>query len=103
MQEYYSATMKYSSENGKTPDVHGSRNIVSVKNGQGFKQVETLNKNGEVVQSNKQTLSKNEIHAVMKGAFVPGFWSNCTKPVKKNTKRGKRSLASSSTKKSSKK
>lgn len=103
MQEYYSVTMKYSSENGKTPDVHGSRNIVSVKNGQGFKQVETLNKNGEIVNSNKQTLSKNEIHAVMKGAFVPGFWSNCTKPAKKNTKRRTRSLASSSTKKSSKK
>lgn len=79
MQEYYSMTMRYSSENGKNPEIHGSRNIVSVKNGQGFKQVETLNKNGEIVDSVKHHLSKNELNTVMKGIFVPGFWSNCNR------------------------
>ena len=73
MSHYHSTTTEYSSENGNK--FH--RKIVSITNGTGYKKNETLTSNGEVVDTNTQTLSPNEVHSIMNRVFLPGFWGNC--------------------------
>ena len=74
--EYYSSSLTFSSRNGKG---EGKKNIVSVKNGKGFKQVEILNSAGKTLGKTRRNLKKNEIETITRGKFMPGLWRNCSR------------------------
>lgn len=82
---YESSTINWSSDpkRGKT---HGTRNIVQIKNGKGTKTKQTLNSRGKVIQTRKQKLKKSELENILKGQFIPQFWSNCKLPFCKSKK-----------------
>lgn len=73
---YKSVTTNWSST-PSTSGVYGKRTEVVVKNGKGYKLNAQLNKRGKTKKQIKKNLSKQEIAAVVKGQFVPGFWTNC--------------------------
>jgi hypothetical protein len=83
MMYYKSETYNYSSKpkdgNGA---VHGTRNLVEIKNGKGTKTVESLNASGAVLKRKRVTLKQKEIKNVLGGKFMPGFWRNCAVPGK---------------------
>lgn len=74
---YESVTTNWSSspKNGK---VHGTRNIVTIKNNKGTKTKVSMNKSGKVVEKKTIKLNKKEINNIVNGKFVPGLWNNCT-------------------------
>jgi hypothetical protein len=74
---YESVTTNWSSS-PKSGKVHGTRNIVRIKNGKGEKTKEALNAAGKVMERRKQTLKKKDIQKIVKGQFVPGLWRGCT-------------------------
>jgi hypothetical protein len=74
---YESVTTNWSSS-PKSGKVHGTRNIVRIKNGKGVKTKEALNAAGKVIEKRKQTLKKKDIQKIVNGKFVPGLWRNCT-------------------------
>lgn len=82
-QFYKSMTTNWSSEPSES-GVYGKRTEVVVKNGKGYKLNIQLNKRGKTKKQVKKNLSKQEIASVVKGQFVPGFWSNCNNGVCKN-------------------
>lgn len=73
---YESVTTNWSS----TPKggVHGTRNIVTIKNGKGKKIKQALNAQAAVLETQKRNLKPAEIKSIVGGKFVPGLWSNCT-------------------------
>lgn len=74
---YESVTTNWTSS-PKTGKVHGTRNIVSIKNGKGTKTKEALNAKGKVMERKRKTLKNKEINSIVKGQFVPGLWRTCT-------------------------
>ena len=74
---YESVTTNWSSS-PKSGKVHGTRNIVRIKNGKGVKTKEALNAAGKVIEKRNQTLKKKDIQKIVNGKFVPGLWRNCT-------------------------
>ncbi len=77
MPVYYSSSQTKWSSNPKDGKVHGTRNIVEIKNGKGFKLKESLNKAGKVLERKKETLKTKEIKQISSGSFVPDLWSDC--------------------------
>lgn len=75
MHQYFSSTERYSFKNGRK---QGSKNVVSIKNGKGFKQVDVLGPNGKVLNTTRKKLTREEIGKIVEGRFLPGFWRNCT-------------------------
>ena len=73
---YESVTTNWSS----TPKgrVHGTRNIVTIKNGKGQKIKQALNAKANVLETQKRKLKPAEIKSIVGGKFVPGLWRNCT-------------------------
>ena len=73
---YHSETVSYTSnpEKGKP---HGTRNVVTIKNGRGSKTSMNLGPQGKVLRRKTVKLSKNEAKNVLGGKFMHGFWSNC--------------------------
>jgi hypothetical protein len=73
---YHSETVRLSSMplNGK---VHGTRNVVTIKNGKGTKIKTALNKSGKPIKTRKVKLNAGEIKKITDGTFLPGFWKNC--------------------------
>ena len=76
MLHYYSSTIRHSFKNGNRV---GSKNVVSIKDDKGFKQVDVLNSEGKVMKTVKKNLTKEEIETIMGGKFLPGLWNNCTR------------------------
>jgi len=74
---YESITTNWSSS-PKSGKVHGTRNIVRIKNGKGEKTKEALNAAGKVIEKRKQTLKKKDVAKIVNGKFVPGLWRGCT-------------------------
>jgi hypothetical protein len=74
---YNSVTTHWSSEPSQL-GIYGKRTEVVVKNGKGYKVNTQLNKRGKTKKQVKKHLSKHEIESVLKGQFIPGFWSNCS-------------------------
>ncbi len=77
MPVFYSSSQTSWSSTPKNGKVYGTRNIVEIKNGKGFKVKESLNKSGAVLERKKKTLKNNEIKQITSGNFVPNLWSNC--------------------------
>jgi hypothetical protein len=77
MPVYYSSSQTNWSSDPKDGKVHGTRNIVEIKNGKGFKLKESLNKAGKVLERKKKTLKAKEIKQISSGSFVPDLWSDC--------------------------
>ena len=74
---YTSVTTNWSSSprDGK---IHGTRNVVTIKNGKGTKTREALGARGNVVERKSHTLKRAEIKKITEGQFVPGLWRGCT-------------------------
>jgi hypothetical protein len=71
---YHSEHTSYTSHpDGKTP--YGKRTIVNIKNGEGKKRLEVLDKNGKILTSNYAKLNPNELQEVKQGKYVPGLWN----------------------------
>jgi hypothetical protein len=64
---------KYHAASG-SPAIH---DVVSIKNGKGFKLREIMGKNGKVVRKSRKTLTRKEKSHIMTGQFLPGLWANC--------------------------
>jgi hypothetical protein len=82
MPEFFkSVTTNWSSDPSDSSDssegVYGKRTEVVIKNGKGFKINTQLNKRGKTKKQIKKQMSKQEIASVVKGQFIPGFWTNC--------------------------
>lgn len=85
---YHSEQVHSSFENGKGQT---RRNIVNIKNGKGFKAVETFSVNGKLLQRKKKTLKKNEINSIRNNQFIPGLFKDCKTTNCPNKTRNKRS------------
>ena len=83
---YKSETYNYSST-PKDGAVHGTRNLVEIKNGKGTKTLESLNASGAVLKRKRVTLKRKEIKNVLGGKFMPGFWKNCCAAAASRKKR----------------
>ena len=53
---------------------HGKRTVVTIKNGQGKKRIELLNKAGKPKKVNEKPLNQGELNEITKGNYVPGLW-----------------------------
>lgn len=71
MTSFYSSSQTNWSSSPKNDNVYGTRSIVEIKNGKGFRVNEALNKSGEVLERKKKTLNTNEIKQIMSGVVVP--------------------------------
>jgi hypothetical protein len=60
------------SEGGKT-----RRNIVSIKNGKGYKSVEIFGANGKVKTRKRRALKKSELDCIHRNKFIPGLFKDC--------------------------
>jgi hypothetical protein len=58
------------------------RNIVDIKNGKGYKAVETYTANGEKKQRIEKPLTSNELDCIKRNKFIPGLFKDCIKPLK---------------------
>jgi hypothetical protein len=72
---YHSESVNWSSS-PKTGKVHGTHNVVTIKNGKGKRIKETLNAKGQVIKRNANTLKKSEVSRILKGKFIPNLWAN---------------------------
>ena len=54
-----------------------THDIVSIKNGKGYKLREVLNANGKTNNRTRKNLNAKEIRHIMKGKFLPGLWKGC--------------------------
>jgi DNA polymerase II large subunit len=83
--QYVSTTTRWSSNSlGKA---QGVRNTVTIANGKGYKLQEILGKQGKTVKRTRKHLQTEEINSILKGKFVPGFWSNCRSVTNHTRKR----------------
>ena len=53
------------------------RNIVSIKNGKGFKALEIIDENGRHYK--KKPLTTKELQCIERKKFIPGLFKDCTK------------------------
>jgi hypothetical protein len=60
------------SEGGKT-----RRNIVSIKNGKGYKSVETYGSKGKIKTRKRLPLTKKELACIRRNKFIPGLFKDC--------------------------
>jgi len=81
-QHYLSTTTKWNSDDKG----YGERNTVAITNGKGYKLKEKLGKQGKTMKRIRKKLDSNEIHDILRGQFVPGFWNNCARNVTRTTK-----------------
>jgi len=72
---YHSEQIHKVNINGKSST---RRNIVDIKNGKGYKE---LNTNGK---SKRKALTKKELSCIQNGKFVPGLFNNCIQPLRPN-------------------
>lgn len=83
IQEAYHSETVHAASN--TPATH---NIVSIKNGKGYKLHEVLTKTGKVSKRTRKNLKPAEIRHIMNGQFLPGLWHGCKKAGRGTASRG---------------
>ena len=91
--QYHSEQLHSTFENGKGET---RRNLVDIQNGKGIKAVETYSVEGKQISRKEKPLTDKEIQCIQKGQFIPGFFTDCVRPlkssktrkVKKGTRRG---------------
>lgn len=69
------------------PTIH---DVVSIKNGKGYKVREVLNTKGKVQNRTRKVLNSKEIRHIMTGKFVPGLWAGCVQASRKKSRRNSR-------------
>jgi hypothetical protein len=53
---------------------HGVRTTVSLKNGEGVKKIEALNKRGKTIKSKSAPIHNSHFNEIKNGKYVPGLW-----------------------------
>jgi len=66
------------------------RNIVDIKNGEGYKAVETYTAKGDLKGRKEKKLTKEELECIQKNKFVPGLFKDCIRSIKGGSRRSKR-------------
>jgi hypothetical protein len=84
---FHSEQVHSAFENGKGQT---RRNIVDIKNGEGYKAVETYTAKGDLKGRKEKKLTKEELECIQKNKFVPGLFKDCIRSIK-GGKRGSRS------------
>ena len=82
---YHSEQVHSVFENGKGQT---RRNIVNIKNGEGYKAVETYTAKGKLAKRKEKKLTPSELECIQKNKFVPGLFKDCIKRNNRNN-RGK--------------
>jgi hypothetical protein len=59
------------------------RNIVSIKNGKGYKMVETYGSDGKVKTKKRIPLKPNELSCIRRNKFIPGLFKKCIAKTQK--------------------
>lgn len=77
---YHSEQVHSVFENGKGKT---RRNIVNIKNGKGFKSVETYSNKGKLLTRKQKKLKKSELSCIRKNKFIPGLFKDCIKTRKR--------------------
>jgi hypothetical protein len=85
---YHSEQVHSAFENGKG---HTRRNIVDIKDGKGYKAVETYTAKGTLKGRKEKKLSKSELDCIQKNKFVPGLFKDCIRSINEGSRsnRGK--------------
>jgi hypothetical protein len=58
------------------------RNTVNIKNGKGYKAVETYTADGKLKNREQKDLTKNELQCIKSNKFIPGLFKDCVKPMR---------------------
>jgi hypothetical protein len=83
-QIFHSEKIHASSNSSATHDV------VSIKNGKGYKLREILTPKGKVAKRTRKNLKPTEIRHIMNGQFLPGLWQGCGNASGKKSRRTSR-------------
>jgi hypothetical protein len=59
------------------------RNIVNIKNGKGYKAVETYGSNGKVKTKKRIPLKPKELACIRRNKFIPGLFKDCIAKTRK--------------------
>lgn len=71
---YHSEQVHSVFENGKGQT---RRNIVNIKNGEGYKAVETYTAKGKLAKRKEKKLTPSELECIQKNKFIPGLFKDC--------------------------
>jgi hypothetical protein len=83
---YHSEQVHSAFANGKGQT---RRNSVDIKNGQGYKSVETYTADGKLKARNEKQLNQTELDCIKRNKFIPGLFNDCIKPLKLTNKSNK--------------
>ena len=76
---YHSEQIHSAFKNGKGQT---RRNVVDIKNGKGYKAVETYQADGKRKSRVQKDLSIQELQCIQKSKFIPGLFKDCIKPMR---------------------
>jgi hypothetical protein len=66
------------------------RNVVSIKDGKGFKAVEVYRADGKVKTRKEKQLTTSELDCIKRNKFIPGLFKDCIQPLRPNGKTRRR-------------
>ncbi len=84
---YHSEQVHSTFSNGKGET---RRNTVSIKNGKGYKSVETYTAEGKLKKKAQKDLTVKELECIQRNKFIPGLFKDCVKPMRPNRKTRRR-------------
>ena len=84
---YHSEQVHSTFQNGKGET---RRNIVSIKDGKGYKAVETYKADGTLKKKSQKDLTASELACIERNKFIPGLFQDCVKPLRPNRKTRRR-------------
>ena len=84
---YHSEQIHSSYEDGKGQT---QRSIVDIKNGKGYKAVETYTVDGKLKSRTQKDLTADELRCIQKNKFIPGLFKDCIKPMRPASKTRRR-------------
>jgi hypothetical protein len=84
---YHSEQVHSTFQNGRGET---RRNIVSIKNGKGYKAVETYTAEGKLKKKTQKDLTASELGCIQRNKFIPGLFKDCVKPLRPNRKTRRR-------------
>jgi len=64
-----------------------THDVVSIKNGKGYKLRSILNAKGKATKVTRKVLNSKEIRHIMNGQFLPGLWKGCGPSARKKSRR----------------
>ncbi len=66
------------------------RNVVSIKDGKGFKAVEVYRSDGKMKTRKEKQLTVSELDCIKRNKFIPGLFKDCIQPLRPNSKTRRR-------------